>query len=205
MIVNVWRNKSFIIINVLNLFFIIIEKSTEGSAARKTLIGWEDPCRWIAELIMRKEKLKLHETAKWDFWALPCPEGMALCLSQGWPVTFQCVLSLFTGLDPASCPQWICFMDAVELCVNVQRCALVPQDCPGRQLSRQAPPRVFLWQEQCSSSPDSSSAGVVLQDETSWPCSGKEGEGQHTRRRQPEEEKRGPKWRNSSSHLCLGL
>lgn len=138
---------------MLNLFFIIIEKSTEGSAARKTLIGREGPCRWIAELVMRKEKLKLHETAKWDFWALPCPEGMALCLSQGWPVTFQCVLSLFTGLDPASCPQWICFMDAVELCVNVQQCALVPQDCPGRQLSRQASPRVFLWQEQCQQLP----------------------------------------------------
>lgn len=56
---------------------------------RKLLIGREDPCRCIAELVMGKEKLELHETAKWDFWALPCPEEMALCLSQGGPSLFS--------------------------------------------------------------------------------------------------------------------
>ena len=117
MIVNVWSNNSFIIINVLNLFFFVIEKSTEESAARETSIRREDPFRYIAVLAMVKERMLSWMKKQSEISEL-CPKGMTLCLSLVWPVTFQCALSLFTGLDHAPCPQWICFMDALEFCVN---------------------------------------------------------------------------------------
>lgn len=63
--------------------------------------------------------------------------------------------------------------------------ALVPQGCPERQLSRRAP-------RGCScgrSSPESSRAGAVLQDQSSWPFRGK-GKGRTTHK---EEAARGGK------------
>lgn len=67
-------------------------------------------------------------------------------------------------------------------------CVLIPQGCPGRQLSRWAPSWVFLWQElpreqQCR-------CCAELQDQTSSSFSGEEGGGQHAGKRQPEEEMR---------------
>lgn len=191
---------------MLNSFFFFIEKSTEESAARETFIGTGDPFRCIAVLITVKERTLSWMKKQSEACEL-CPKGRTWCLSLVWPVSFQFILSLFAGLDHAACLQRICFMDALEFCVNRQQCALVPQCCTGRQLNRQAPSQIVLLQEtQCQQLlGEQQSAGVLLQDDTSWPFSVKEDEGQQMRKRQPEEEKRGPKWRNSSSHLLLWL
>lgn len=131
---------------MLNSFFFFIEKSTEESAARETFIGTGDPFRCIAVLITVKERT-LSWMKKQSETCELCPKGRTWCLSLVWPVSFQCILSLFAGLDHAACLQRICFMDALEFHVNRQQCALVPQCCTGRQLNRQAPSQIVLLQE----------------------------------------------------------
>lgn len=142
MIVNMWEINHLLLLTC-EFFFIIIEKSTEGSAVRKLLIGREDPCRCIAELVMGKEKTWAPWNSKVRLLSFALRWGKGFVFVPG--VTSHFSLCLVTIHWVGSC--FLSTVDAVLWMLWSSVCALVPQGCPGKQLSRWAPSRVFLWQE----------------------------------------------------------
>lgn len=174
---------------MLNLFLIVEISSEElkmtshqvESTARETVMSREDPFRYVALLVFLAKERTLSWMKKQSETFKLCPRGMILCLSLVWPVTFHRALPSFTELDHAACHSGFVLWMPWSLCQQTASSLLWSLNAAleSSWTDRQASWKVLVVQEiHCQQlSGEQQSAGVLLQDDSSWPFSVKGDQG----------------------------